>query len=116
MFPDNASTIFTTLKKLLLRLEATKEVKANTWLKIGLYGVKLTFVALILVSPMTASAGVISFISGVIHGKEADAGVSTVTSQTMGVLEARVGPSSVAATGGGRSPCLTAAPCSKRRE
>ncbi|MBI5134581.1 MAG: peptidoglycan DD-metalloendopeptidase family protein [Candidatus Taylorbacteria bacterium] len=74
--------------------------KANIWLNIGLCTAKLTFFYAAIVSPITAYAGVFSFLSNAIHSKEADAGVSPVTSQTMGILEARIGPSAVAPTGG----------------
>lgn len=74
--------------------------KANIWLNIGLYTVKLTFLYAAIIAPTPVSAGVFSFISEAIHGKEADAGVSPITSQTMGILEAKVGPSAVAPTGG----------------
>jgi LysM repeat protein len=74
--------------------------KANMWLGIGLYTVKLAFFYATVSSPLTAYAGVFSFISNAVHSKEADAGASLATSQTMGILQANLGPSSTAPTGG----------------
>lgn len=43
-------------------------------------------------TPFAASAGVFSFISDLIVNKEADAGVTSRTSETLGVLQANTGP------------------------
>jgi LysM repeat protein len=71
------------------------------WLNISLYTVKLVLVYAIISSPLTASAGVFSFISDFISGKEVDAGVSPSTSQVSGVLQAHMGPSATSPVGGG---------------
>ncbi len=52
-------------------------------------------------TPFTSYAGVFSFISDLVSNKEADAGVTTRTSQVFGALQANVGPASTAGTGGG---------------
>lgn len=43
--------------------------------------------------PLTTHAGIFSFIADIVEGKEADAGINTMTSQTMGLLQANLGPS-----------------------
>ncbi len=50
---------------------------------------------------MTSHAGVFSFISDLVGGKEADAGENTRISGTLGVLEANLGPGATSPTGGG---------------
>ncbi len=82
-------------------ISKTPTYRSNIWLNIGLYSVKLMFIFGIILSPLTTSAGVFSFLSSLIESKEADAGVSIVTSQTMGVLQANLGPSATAPIGGG---------------
>ncbi len=65
----------------------------------ALYGVKLSLAISILASifmPFTSYAGVFSFISDLVGNKEADAKVSTGSSEIFGVLQANVGPASAA--------------------
>ncbi len=45
---------------------------------------------------MVTNAGVMSFLSELVTGKEADAGINTVTSQNLGILQANLGPSATA--------------------
>jgi LysM repeat protein len=74
------------------------------WLKIGLYAVKLTFIALILATvftPKDTHEGVLSFISNLAKSKEADARETSSSSEVFGVLEAHVGPGSTSPVGGG---------------
>jgi LysM repeat protein len=67
------------------------------WLNKALYSVKLALVIAPILAPVTASAGVFSFISDLMGNKEADASATSRTSEVVGVLEAHVGPSSVSA-------------------
>jgi LysM repeat protein len=98
---DKKRAIFKILKNSLSRPKAISGTKSNIWLSIGLYGVKLLFFYTAFSLPFNAYAGVFSFISDFTHGKEADANASLVTSQTMAVLEANLGPASVFSLGGG---------------
>lgn len=66
----------------------------------ALYGVKLSLLASIL-TPFTSYAGVFSFISDLIGNKEADAKVSSGSSEVLGVLQANVGPGAFLGIGGG---------------
>jgi len=68
-------------------------IKSHIWLNTALYSVKFVFVSGALLLPLTTSAGVFSFVSDFLQGKEADAGTSAMTSQTMGLLQANLGPS-----------------------
>lgn len=45
-----------------------------------------------MLSPFTASAGVLSFVSDLISNKQADAGIMTMTSQNMPLLQSRLNP------------------------
>ncbi len=51
--------------------------------------------------PLTTHGGVFSFISGLVESKEADAGINTMTSQTIAVLQANLGPSATAPVSAG---------------
>jgi LysM repeat protein len=75
--------------------------KVNIWLNVALYSVKLVLFYAVLLSPITASAGVFSFFADMIAGKEADAQVRQTTTQTMALLEANLGPSATSPVGGG---------------
>ena len=96
---DKNSTIFKIPTELSTRANRISQPKANIWLNVGLYGVKLVFFYTAIFSPFTAYAGVFSFISSFVEGKEADADVNRNTSQIMGVLEANVGPSPTSTAG-----------------
>lgn len=85
--------IFKTPTSLLSQQFVLGGTKSNIWLNIGLYSVKLIFVFGAIMAPLTTHGGVFSFIADLVEGKEADAGTSVVTSQTMGVLQANLGPS-----------------------
>ena len=50
-----------------------------------------------MLSPLSASAGVFSFVGDLISNKQADAGITTLTSQNMPLLQSRLNPN---ATGG----------------
>jgi LysM repeat protein len=52
-------------------------------------------------APFTSSAGVFSFISDLVSNKQADAGVTNRSSETLGVLQANVGPAATAGMAGG---------------
>ncbi len=88
-FPDKFSTIST-----------SRTYRSNIWLKIGLYGVKLSL-AIGVFAPFTSNAGVFSFITDLISNKEADAKVAARSSEVLGVLQANVGPGATAGIGGG---------------
>lgn len=96
---DKNSTISKILTELLTRVDRIHGPKANMWLNVGLYGVKLVFFYTAIFSPFPAYAGVFSFITSLVEGKEADADVNRTTSQFMGVLEAQVGPSATSTAG-----------------
>jgi murein DD-endopeptidase MepM/ murein hydrolase activator NlpD len=96
---DKNSTISKILTELSTRANRISQSKANIWLNIGLYGVKLVFFYTAFLSPFTAYAGVFSFISSLVESKEADADINRTTSQFMGVLEAHVGPTSASKSG-----------------
>lgn len=85
----------------LFRTSRFGGTKSNIWLNMGLYAVKLVFLYGLIFTPFTTEAGVFSFFTGLIEGKEADAGVNVMTSQTMAVLQANLGPSATSPIGGG---------------
>ncbi|MBX4209420.1 peptidoglycan DD-metalloendopeptidase family protein [Candidatus Parcubacteria bacterium] len=76
-------------------------MRSNIWLKIGLYSIELSLIITAIFAPFTTYAGVFSFISDFIGNKEADAGVTSRSSEILGVLQANVGPSSTGGMGGG---------------
>jgi LysM repeat protein len=96
LFSGAIHVIFKTPTSLLSQQFGLGGTKSNIWLNIGLYSVKLVFVFGATMTPLTTHAGVFSFISDLVEGKEADAGTSMVTSQTMSVLQANLGPSATA--------------------
>ncbi len=96
---DKISIIFRFFKELSSKTVRNIKTKAHIGLTIALYSVKHVFVYMALLIPLTASAGVFSFISDLI-GKEADAEVRT-SFQYLGVLQAHVGPGSTSPVGGG---------------
>jgi LysM repeat protein len=104
--PDKTRTIFSKLTELLSQAIRKTGPKANIGLKISLYTVKLVFFYAAFLAPYTANAGVFSFISSFLEGKEVDANVRPVTSQNMGVLQAPIGPSAAYSTGGGEIAML----------
>jgi LysM repeat protein len=72
------------------------------WVNLGLSIAKLALIYATISSPLTAYAGVFSFISNFIDGKEVDAArIPSNSSEYAGVLEARLGPSATAPVGGG---------------
>jgi murein DD-endopeptidase MepM/ murein hydrolase activator NlpD len=75
--------------------------KAHIWLNLGLYGVKLLFFYTLISTPFAAHAGVFSFITELLEGKQAAADVRHVTSQNLSVLQANLGPSATSPVGGG---------------
>lgn len=72
-------------------------MKSRIRLNTALYFVKLLFVFGPLVSPLTTYAGVFSFMSDLVSNKQADAGITTLTSQNMPLLQSQLNPN---ATGG----------------
>lgn len=64
---------------------------ANIWLYSKLFTTKL-FVLGIIITPITASAGVFSFIADVFSGDEVEAGVVSLNTQTMHLLQAPLSP------------------------
>ncbi len=97
---DKISTISISNKSLSRLGGGFQSVKANIWLKMGLYMVKLTFIIGPIAVPVLAHAGVFSFISNMAHSKEADAKETSHVSEVLGVLEAQVGPNAASAIGG----------------
>ncbi len=96
---DKISIIFRFFIELSSRTVRSIKAKSHIGLTIALYSVKHVFVYTALLIPLTASAGVFSFISDFL-GKEAGAEVRQ-SSQYLGVLQAHVGPGSTSPVGGG---------------
>jgi LysM repeat protein len=67
-------------------------MKSKIWLNMALYTVKPLFVFGGLLMPLAASAGVLSFIGELVSNKQADAGVTTLTSQNMPLLQSQLNP------------------------
>src|SRR5581483_11390214 len=99
-FPDNSSTISTSPTSTSPRNSHFGGGKSKIWLKFVLRGAKLILILSPILAPLTSYAGVFSFIGDLVSNKEADAGVTTRSSEVLGVLQANVGPSSTAGTGG----------------
>ena len=85
--------IFKTSTSPLFPISRFSGIKSQIWLNIALYSVKLVFVIGAVFLPLTTHAGVFSFVSDFVGGKEAGADINMVTSQTMGLLQANLGPS-----------------------
>jgi LysM repeat protein len=99
-FQDKTSTISISNKSLPRHGGGFQTVKANIWLKMGLYIVKLTLILGPIATPALAQAGVFSFISNIAHSKEANARETSHVSEVLGVLEAQIGPNAGSAIGG----------------
>lgn len=80
----------------LIQKHSFLDIKSNMWLRTWLYSVKLIFVFGLLLAPLSTHAGVFSFISDLIESKQADADVTSVTSQNLAVLESHLGPTATA--------------------
>lgn len=96
---DKISTIFRFLKELSPKSVRSIKAKSHTTLTIALYLVKHVFFYTALLIPLSASAGVFSFLTDLM-GKEVDANIRQ-SSQYLGVLQAQVGPGSTSSVGGG---------------
>jgi LysM repeat protein len=67
-------------------------MKSKIWLNVALYFVKPLFVFGGLLMPFAANAGVFSFVSELVSNKQADAGIVTLTSQNMPLLQSHLNP------------------------
>lgn len=98
--PDKENAIFKSSNKALPLVSRSMEAKAKIWPKIKLHCVKLGFVfsaITLILTPFAANAGVFAFVSELISGKEADAGINQLTSQNMPLLQPTFNPNGMGA-------------------